>query len=74
MIVQLYSLDAEFSKPMWIFGVSSYGFLGKDDTSNKIVCCYRFFHVFPYSSVGLLCVIHNFESYPGRMEGHVLEC
>jgi hypothetical protein len=39
--VQLYSLDAEFSKPMWIFGVSSYGFLGKDDTSNKIVCCYR---------------------------------
>uniref|UniRef100_A0A0E0HMP0 Peptidase S9 prolyl oligopeptidase catalytic domain-containing protein n=1 Tax=Oryza nivara TaxID=4536 RepID=A0A0E0HMP0_ORYNI len=41
LTVQLYSLDAEFSKPMWIFGVSSYGFLGKDDTSNKIVCCYR---------------------------------
>ncbi|XP_040381355.1 uncharacterized protein LOC102718283 [Oryza brachyantha] len=41
MVVQLYSLDAEFSKPMWIFGVSSYGFLGKDDACHKIICCYR---------------------------------
>nr|CAB3469989.1 unnamed protein product [Digitaria exilis] len=37
----LYSLDAEFSKPMWIFGVSSYDFLGKDDSSHKIISCYR---------------------------------
>jgi hypothetical protein len=43
-VTPLYSLDAEFSKPMWIFGVSSYDFLGIDDTSHKVVCCYRFSH------------------------------
>ncbi|KAL6861818.1 hypothetical protein ACP4OV_017518 [Aristida adscensionis] len=41
MVTKLYSLDAEFSKPMWIFGVSSYDFLGKDDSSHKIICSYR---------------------------------
>jgi len=41
VVTTLYSLDAEFSKPMWIFGVSSYDFLGKDDSSYKIICCYR---------------------------------
>ncbi|VAI84202.1 unnamed protein product [Triticum turgidum subsp. durum] len=41
VVVQVYSLDAEFSKPMWVFGVSSYAFLGNDDQSQKIVCCYR---------------------------------
>uniref|UniRef100_A0A0E0DYV6 Peptidase S9 prolyl oligopeptidase catalytic domain-containing protein n=1 Tax=Oryza meridionalis TaxID=40149 RepID=A0A0E0DYV6_9ORYZ len=45
LIVQLYSLDAEFSKPMWIFGVSSYGFLGKDDMSNKIVTGNDYFYI-----------------------------
>ena len=44
MVTTLYSLNAEFSKPMWIFGVSSYDFLGKDDSSYKIICCYRFSH------------------------------
>lgn len=41
LAMQVYSLDAEFSKPMWVFGVSSYAFLGNDDQSQKIVCCYR---------------------------------
>ncbi|KAK3131943.1 hypothetical protein QOZ80_6AG0513700 [Eleusine coracana subsp. coracana] len=41
LVTPLYSLDAEFSKPMWIFGVSSYDFFGKDDPDHKIVCCYR---------------------------------
>ncbi|XP_062228374.1 uncharacterized protein LOC133926446 [Phragmites australis] len=41
VVMPLYSLDAEFSKPMWNFGVSSYDFLGKDDSSHKIICCYR---------------------------------
>ncbi|KAG2610819.1 hypothetical protein PVAP13_4KG229100 [Panicum virgatum] len=36
-----YALDAEFSKPMWVFGASSYALLGKDDSSLKIICCYR---------------------------------
>ncbi|XP_047075738.1 acylamino-acid-releasing enzyme-like isoform X1 [Lolium rigidum] len=41
VVVQVYSIDAEFSKPMWIFGVSSYDFLRNDDSSQKIACCYR---------------------------------
>ncbi|CAL5037496.1 unnamed protein product [Urochloa decumbens] len=41
VVTTLYSLDAEFSRPMWIFGVSSYDFLRKDDSSHKIICCYR---------------------------------
>ncbi|KAF8644042.1 hypothetical protein HU200_066589 [Digitaria exilis] len=41
VVIQLYALDAEFSKPMWVFGASSYAFIGKDDSSNKILCCYR---------------------------------
>ncbi|XP_034590034.1 dipeptidyl-peptidase 5 isoform X1 [Setaria viridis] len=41
VVIQLYALDAEFSKPMWVFGASSYAFLGKDDSSLKIICCYR---------------------------------
>ncbi|KAK3131942.1 hypothetical protein QOZ80_6AG0513690 [Eleusine coracana subsp. coracana] len=41
VVIQLYALDAEFSKPMWVFGASSYAFLGKDDSSPKIICCYR---------------------------------
>ncbi|KXG34999.1 uncharacterized protein LOC8059731 isoform X2 [Sorghum bicolor] len=57
-VTPLYSLDAEFSKPMWIFGVSSYDFLGIDDTSHKIVCCYR---QNGKSYVGVLD--HNSESF-----------
>uniref|UniRef100_A0ACD5VBD1 Uncharacterized protein n=1 Tax=Avena sativa TaxID=4498 RepID=A0ACD5VBD1_AVESA len=41
VVVQVYSIDAEFSKPMWNFGVSSYDFLRNDDSSQKIACCYR---------------------------------
>ncbi|CAL5043845.1 unnamed protein product [Urochloa decumbens] len=41
VVIQLYALDAEFSKPMWVFGASSYAFLGKDDSSPKIICSYR---------------------------------
>lgn len=52
VVTPLYSLDAEFSKPMWIFGVSSYDFLGKRDTSHEIVCCYR----------------HNGKSYIGVLD------
>ncbi|PVH48114.1 hypothetical protein PAHAL_4G253000 [Panicum hallii] len=41
VVIQLYALDAEFSKPMWVFGASSYAFVGKNDSSLKIICCYR---------------------------------
>jgi len=37
-IVPVYTLDAEFTRPLWVFGISSYGFLGK---SNHIIFTYR---------------------------------
>ncbi|VAI11583.1 unnamed protein product [Triticum turgidum subsp. durum] len=40
VVVQVYSIDAEFSKPI-CFGVSSYAFLRNNDSSQKIACCYR---------------------------------
>ncbi|XP_047075578.1 uncharacterized protein LOC124685287 [Lolium rigidum] len=37
-VVPVYTLDAEFTRPLWVFGISSYDFLGK---SNHIVFTYR---------------------------------
>ncbi|KAG6498120.1 hypothetical protein ZIOFF_046029 [Zingiber officinale] len=40
-VVAIYSLDAEFTKPLWVFGISSYDFVWKDVDSSKIICTYR---------------------------------
>lgn len=40
-VVAVYSLDAEFTRPMWVLGISSYDFLGKDGGHQNIVCSYR---------------------------------
>ncbi|XP_042399548.1 uncharacterized protein LOC121989518 isoform X1 [Zingiber officinale] len=40
-VVAIYSLDAEFTKPLWVFGISSYDFVWKDGDSSKIICTYR---------------------------------
>ncbi|XP_074588964.1 uncharacterized protein LOC141844891 [Curcuma longa] len=40
-VVAIYSLDAEFTKPLWVFGISSYDFVWKDLNSSKIICTYR---------------------------------
>lgn len=37
-IVPVYSLDAEFTRPLWVFGISSYDFLGNSD---HLVFSYR---------------------------------
>nr|CAB3467467.1 unnamed protein product [Digitaria exilis] len=37
-VVPIYTLDAEFTRPLWVFGISSYDFLGK---SNRIIFTYR---------------------------------
>nr|BAK04728.1 predicted protein [Hordeum vulgare subsp. vulgare] len=37
-VVPMYTLDAEFTRPLWVFGINSYDFLGK---SNHIVFTYR---------------------------------
>ncbi|XP_042409315.1 probable dipeptidyl-peptidase 5 isoform X2 [Zingiber officinale] len=40
-VVAIYSLDAEFTKPLWVFGISSYDFVWKDGDSSQIICTYR---------------------------------
>ncbi|CAI0558258.1 unnamed protein product [Linum tenue] len=37
----VYSLDAEFSKPLWVFGSSSYVLLQNNEGKNLIACGYR---------------------------------
>uniref|UniRef100_A0A0E0L9B2 Peptidase S9 prolyl oligopeptidase catalytic domain-containing protein n=1 Tax=Oryza punctata TaxID=4537 RepID=A0A0E0L9B2_ORYPU len=37
-VIPVYTLDAEFTRPLWVFGISSYGFLGE---SNHIIFNYR---------------------------------
>ncbi|WOL19985.1 hypothetical protein Cni_G28787 [Canna indica] len=40
-VVAVYSFNAEFTRPLWVFGISSYDFFGKDADDHKIVCTYR---------------------------------
>ncbi|XP_020973102.1 uncharacterized protein LOC107625088 isoform X2 [Arachis ipaensis] len=40
-VVPVYSLDAEFTRPSWIFGFNSYEFVPSHNQRNKIICSYR---------------------------------
>ncbi|GMN24668.1 hypothetical protein TIFTF001_040607 [Ficus carica] len=40
-VVSVYSLDAEFSKPLWVFGINSYEFIQSYQGKNLIACSYR---------------------------------
>ncbi|KAM1312889.1 uncharacterized protein LOC126603532 [Malus sylvestris] len=40
-VVSVYSLDAEFSKPLWVFGMNSYEFIESHESKNIIACSYR---------------------------------
>uniref|UniRef100_A0A1D1XEX2 Dipeptidyl peptidase family member 6 n=1 Tax=Anthurium amnicola TaxID=1678845 RepID=A0A1D1XEX2_9ARAE len=37
----VYPLEAEFTRPLWVFGINSYDFLEKNGKSDIIVCSYR---------------------------------
>ncbi|KAJ6685927.1 ALPHA/BETA HYDROLASE FOLD PROTEIN-RELATED [Salix purpurea] len=37
----IYSLDAEFSKPLWVFGINSYELFQNNEGKNLIACSYR---------------------------------
>ncbi|XP_057986843.1 uncharacterized protein LOC131169212 [Hevea brasiliensis] len=37
----LYSLDAEFSRPLWVFGINSYELFQNKEGKNLIACSYR---------------------------------
>lgn len=40
-VVAVYSLNAEFTRPLWSLGISSYDFAGKDGENHNIICSYR---------------------------------
>ncbi|KAJ3700209.1 hypothetical protein LUZ61_003914 [Rhynchospora tenuis] len=40
-VIPVYSLNAEFTRPQWIFGIKCYDFLKKDGQNYRIVCSYR---------------------------------
>ncbi|KAL3617943.1 hypothetical protein CASFOL_038264 [Castilleja foliolosa] len=40
-ILPVYSLNAEFTKPLWVFGLSSFDFLRSPGQKNLIACNYR---------------------------------
>lgn len=40
-VLPVYTVNAEFTKPLWVFGLNSYDFLHKPDQKNLISCSYR---------------------------------
>ncbi|KAJ7958123.1 putative Acylamino-acid-releasing enzyme [Quillaja saponaria] len=40
-VLPLHSLDAEFARPLWIFGMNSYEFVQSSEQKNLIICSYR---------------------------------
>jgi len=42
-VLPVYPLNAEFTRPFWVFGISSYDFVGKDGDNHNIICSYRFY-------------------------------
>ncbi|XP_077212900.1 dipeptidyl-peptidase 5-like isoform X2 [Tasmannia lanceolata] len=40
-LLAIYSLDGEFTRPLWNFGIKSYDFIQNTGKANKIACSYR---------------------------------
>ncbi|XP_021856255.1 uncharacterized protein [Spinacia oleracea] len=40
-VIALYSMEAEFARPLWVFGMSSYEVINSRDQTNLIACSYR---------------------------------
>ncbi|KAF7817523.1 dipeptidyl-peptidase 5 [Senna tora] len=40
-VVPVFSMDAEFARPLWIFGMNSYEFIQSNKQRNLIACTYR---------------------------------
>ncbi|MED6158802.1 hypothetical protein PIB30_036215 [Stylosanthes scabra] len=52
----VYTLDAEFARPLWIFGMNSYVFVQSHKQSSSIVCSYR------RQGKSYLGIIHDLQS------------
>ncbi|PSR99741.1 Dipeptidyl aminopeptidase [Actinidia chinensis var. chinensis] len=55
-VLPVYSLDAEFSRPLWVFGLNSYQLLQSHEQKSLIACTYR---QNGRSSFGILDDVHS---------------
>ncbi|KAH7850529.1 hypothetical protein Vadar_034398 [Vaccinium darrowii] len=55
-VLPVYSMNAEFSRPLWVFGISSYQLLQSREQTNLIACTYR---KNGRSSFGVLDEVHS---------------
>ncbi|KAG5543403.1 hypothetical protein RHGRI_016216 [Rhododendron griersonianum] len=55
-VLPVYSMNAEFSRPFWVFGISSYQLLQSHERKNLIACSYR---KNGRSSFGILDDVHS---------------
>ncbi|KAH6834538.1 alpha/beta-Hydrolases superfamily protein [Perilla frutescens var. hirtella] len=55
-VLPVYNLNAEFTKPLWVFGLNSYDFLQTSDHKNLISCSYR---MNGRSYLGIVDVMHS---------------
>ncbi|OAY71216.1 putative peptidase YuxL [Ananas comosus] len=40
-VVPVYPMNAEFARPLWVYGACSYDFVGRNGENNSIICSYR---------------------------------
>lgn len=55
-VLPVFNLNAEFTKPLWVFGLNSYEFMQKPDQKNLISCSYR---MNGRSYLGIVDVMHG---------------
>ncbi|XP_058221016.1 uncharacterized protein LOC131331166 isoform X1 [Rhododendron vialii] len=55
-VLPVYSMNAEFSRPLWVFGISSYQLLQSREQKNLVACTYR---KNGRSSFGVLDDVHS---------------
>lgn len=78
-VAPVYSLNAEFSQPLWVFGTNSYEFLKSSVGRNTIVCSYRWLKKFLFCILYLLLDFCGYSTafpamaHADREGDHILE-
>lgn len=81
-VMVVYSLDAELTRPLWVFGNNSYDFVQKNGQSDLLACSYRspVFQKLLYLSLFMFFFVRVFHFgiflnvfFTGRMGSLILE-
>ncbi|XP_026384755.1 uncharacterized protein LOC113280324 isoform X1 [Papaver somniferum] len=62
-VVSIYSIDAEFTKPFWVFGASSFDFIPTNGNNNLISCSYRSLHYSYHHYIPFWSICCNFSIF-----------